>query len=168
MVNWTGALVETEIGLGPVLIRLLAATVLGGVIGLEREFLARPAGLRTHILVALASASFTIVTLELVHREMQGESNLSLDPTRIVQAVTAGVAFLAAGSIIQSRGRIQGLTTGAGLWLAGAVGTACGTGTLGIAAIATMLGLAVLLLLRLAEQFLPDASHDDEQMRDRR
>ncbi len=160
---------EAELGLVAVTVRMVAAVVLGAIIGFDREYMARPAGLRTHIMVALAAATFTIVALELVDRGAGSGNWLSLDPTRVVGAITAGVAFLAAGTIIQSRGRVHGLTTGAGLWLAGAVGMACGIGVLAIAAIATALGVIVLVVLRLAERHLPndfkkagDTSKDEE------
>lgn len=146
---------EAQLTLLDVTVRMVAAVVLGGVIGFDREYLARPAGLRTHIMVALAAATFTIVALELVHRGAGSGNWLSLDPTRVVQAITAGVAFLAAGTIIQSRGRVHGLTTGAGLWLAGAIGMACGIGALAIAAVAAALGVIVLVVLRLVERHLP-------------
>ena len=155
--DWLGPLFQTELGFGTVLVRLIAAVVLGAVIGFEREYLARPAGLRTHILVSLAAALFTVVALELAHREIAQSQGLSIDPTRVVEAVTAGVAFLAAGSIIRGKGGVKGLTTGAGLWLAGAIGTACGIGTIGIAAIVAGIGLIVLTVFRLLERDLPHA-----------
>jgi putative Mg2+ transporter-C (MgtC) family protein len=164
--DWLGPFAESEIGLGAVVVRMLAAVVLGAVIGFEREYLARPAGLRTHILVSLAAALFTIVALEFAHREIASDAGLSIDPTRVVEAVTAGVAFLAAGSIIRSRGDVKGLTTGAGLWLAGAIGTACGIGTIAIGAIAAAFGLVVLTLFRLLERQMPRADGNDGQKRE--
>lgn len=129
--------------IGTITVRLLLAAVMGGAIGIEREWRRRPAGLRTHILVAVASALFAILTLEIVHAEIiQGEA-IRTDPIRMIEAVTAGVAFLAAGTIIQSRGNVQGITTGAGLWLAGAVGVACGLGLWSIALLAVAIGLLV-------------------------
>ena len=159
---------ESEIGLTTVAIRMVAAVAFGAIIGFDREYLARPAGLRTHILVALAAAAFTIVALELVRRGIGGGSALSLDPTRVVEAITAGVAFLAAGTIIQSRGRVHGLTTGAGLWLAGAIGMACGIGALAVAAITTALGFVVLVVLRLVERRMPQADSSKEAPADDR
>lgn len=124
--------------------RLALATVLGAVIGFEREWRNQPAGLRTHILVALAAACFTIIGIEIVHTTQFNDEGARQDPLRLIEAVTAGVAFLAAGTIIVARGRIKGLTTGAGLWLAGAIGLAAGLGFWQIAAFATVLAVIVL------------------------
>jgi putative Mg2+ transporter-C (MgtC) family protein len=148
------AIFTTELGLDVIVIRLLVATLFGGIIGFEREYLNRPAGLRTHILVALAAATFALVTLELLeHAKSQGVT--STDPIRVIEAVTAGVAFLAAGTIIVAGGKVQGLTTGASLWLAGAIGVACGIGFYFIAILATGLAFVVLTVLRWMERHLP-------------
>jgi len=132
-----------------VLGRLFVAMIFGAIVGIDREVTARPAGLRTHMLVALAAAAFTIITFELSEILNAGSSDgLQGDPIRIIEAVTAGVAFLAAGSIIQRRGSVEGVTTGAGLWLAGALGLAAGAGYYTLGAIATVLALVVLTILR--------------------
>jgi len=123
-----------------IVLRLLLAIVLGGIVGFERETRKLPAGLRTHILVSLAAATFTLITIE-IYAEV---SDSRADPIRIVEAVTAGVAFIAAGAIIQSRGDVKGLTTGAAIWLAGAIGVACGIGYYLVALLAAVLGVAVL------------------------
>ena len=143
------ALPETEI-IG----RLVVSLLLGGVIGFDREVKNRPAGLRTHMLVALAASIFSITTLEIIAGlEKTGHT---ADPLRAIEAVTAGVAFLAAGTIIQSRVQISGLTTGASMWLAGAVGVACGFGFFSIAVLATGLALIVLVgLQRLSAKINP-------------
>jgi putative Mg2+ transporter-C (MgtC) family protein len=127
-------------------VRLAAAILFGAAIGWERESKNRPAGLRTHILVCLASATFTIVAIELVN--WAGRNGATSDPIRAIEAVTAGVAFLAAGTIIQSRGKVQGLTTGASLWLAGAIGVASGTGMYSLAIMVTALALIILTWLQ--------------------
>jgi len=131
--------------------RLLLAAVFGAAIGFEREWKNRPAGLRTHILVCVAAATFAILTVEIVHAPMFSTELLKdavkVDPIRVVEAVTAGVAFLAAGVVIFTRGEVHGLTTGAGMWLAGAIGVASGLGLWQIALFATILALAVLVLL---------------------
>ena len=134
-------------------VRMLLAAVLGAVIGLEREYSSRSAGLRTHMLTSLAAAVFTIITFELFHETQSREKGGSADPIRVIEAVTAGVAFLAAGAIIQSRGTVHGVTTGAGLWLSGAIGVASGGGYYTIAVMATVLALLILLVVaRLARQ----------------
>jgi putative Mg2+ transporter-C (MgtC) family protein len=127
--------------------RLLVAALLGGLIGLEREWRARPAGLRTHMLMALAACVFTLLTIEIVSSDFLTVPSVQADPVRVIEAVTAGVAFLAAGTLIQGRGRVHGLPTGAGMWLAGAVGLACGVGAYLVAVLAAMLGLGILTIL---------------------
>jgi putative Mg2+ transporter-C (MgtC) family protein len=131
--------------------RLLFAALLGAAIGFQREWRARPAGLRTHILICVAAATFGILTIEIAHSAAFGGRETAVDPLRAVEAVTAGVAFLAAGSILFSRGKVQGLTTGAGMWLAGAVGLSCGFGLWQIAALGTALILVVMELLHTFE-----------------
>ena len=139
--------------------RLLLAAVFGGAIGFEREWRNRPAGLRTHILVCVAAATLGILTIEIVHGPIFVKNAVQVDPIRVVEAVTAGVAFLAAGTILFARGEVRGLTTGAGMWLAGAIGLACGLGLWQIAGFATLLVLIVLGLLYVFEVKL-DLSQD--------
>lgn len=121
--------------------RMGTAVILGGVIGFERQLNATGAGLRTHVLVSLAASLFALIAAEMVVNQPEGDYS---DPLRLIEAVTSGVAFLAAGSIITSGGQIKGLTTGAGMWMAGAVGLACGMGNLVLAAFAA--GIAVFVL----------------------
>lgn len=140
----------------PVIVaRLLLAAVFGAGIGFEREWRNRPAGLRTHMLVCVAAASFAILTIEIVHAPMFTTEAIreavKVDPIRIVEAVTAGVAFLAAGVVIFTKGEVHGLTTGAGMWLAGAIGVACGLGLWQISLLATLIALIVLGLLHAFE-----------------
>lgn len=125
-------------------LRLGLACVLGGLIGLERELGKHDAGLRTHILVALASCVFTLVSWELYQHIRAIEQPATGDPIRIIEAVTAGAGFLAAGIIFQSGAKVHGLTTGAGVWTAAAIGVACGAGAYAIAGITTAIVLAVL------------------------
>ena len=147
-----GALVEefahpTFLSFPVIAARLLFAALLGALIGFEREWRARPAGLRTHILICVAAATFGILTVEISHSTAFIGRDVQVDPVRAVEAVTAGVAFLAAGSILFTRGTVQGLTTGAGMWLAGAVGLSCGFGLWQIAGLGTFLILVVMVLL---------------------
>jgi len=137
-----------------VVARLLLATIYGAAIGFEREWRNRPAGLRTHILVCVAAATFGILTIEIIHAPMFVVEGARFDPIRAVEAVTAGVAFLAAGTILFARGQVQGLTTGAGMWLVGAIGLACGLGLWQIAGFGTLLVLIVLILLQKLEDRL--------------
>jgi putative Mg2+ transporter-C (MgtC) family protein len=125
-------------------VRLGLACLLGGLIGLEREIGNHDAGLRTHILVALASCVFTLVAWEIYQHIRAIEQPATGDPVRIIEAVTAGAGFLAAGIIFQSGSKVHGLTTGAGVWTAAAIGVACGAGAYAIAIITTALALIVL------------------------
>jgi putative Mg2+ transporter-C (MgtC) family protein len=142
---------------GVAAIRLTAAVVLGGIIGVEREVNATGAGLRTHILVSLAACLFALIAYEMLAHHTGDKS----DPLRLIEAVTAGVAFLAAGSIITSGGKIKGLTTGAGMWMAGAVGLACGTGSLALAALASIIAVIVLWMFKGVSRSLSKESAED-------
>lgn len=142
-------------------LRIFMAVIVGTLVGLDRELRNKPAGVRTHILISLAAALFTLITFEL-HIQVAGEGgNRTADPVRIIEAVTAGVAFLAAGAIIQSRGNVQGLTTGANMWLAGALGVACGAGYYFLAVVGTVFALIVLVVLGKLEQRLTNKPPDD-------
>ena len=134
-----------------VLARLTGALVLCGLIGLERETRDRPAGLRTHMLVGLAAALYCLIMLEVLAASDIFSDRISSDPLRLIEAVTSGVAFLAAGMIIVTRGKVKGLTTGAGLWLAAAIGLSTGFGFWMMAAATTALALVVIKLVKVAE-----------------
>lgn len=139
--------VETHTEQHILLIRLLIAALLGGLIGFEREARNGQAGLRTHMLVSTAAALFTLLAFEIFYMAAaQGSSNT--DPIRAVEAVTAGIAFLGAGAIFQQRGSVVGLTTGAGMWLAGAVGVCVALGYYVIAAMVAVFAVIVLEALR--------------------
>ena len=114
--------------------RLVAAMFLGGAIGIEREFRSKDAGFRTHFLVALGSALFTVVS--------QYGFGIDLkDSSRVAAQVVSGIGFLGAGTIIFQKNMVRGLTTAAGLWVTAAIGLACGTGLFAVAAITTGLVL---------------------------
>lgn len=130
-------------------IRLLAALVLGGVIGWDREVNARAAGLRTHMLISLAAATFAIVAMELTSFEAAPGVRMQVDSLRLIEAVTSGVAFLAAGSIIITGASVRGVTTGASMWLCGAIGLCCGVGDITLAVLATVFAMTVLLLIQM-------------------
>ena len=132
--------------------RLIAALVLGALIGAEREYKSKPAGLRTHMLVSMAACLFILISQQLANLPFGAEDALRVDPLRLIEAVTAGVAFLAAGIIFSSGGVVHNITTGASMWLAGAIGLACGAGQMPLAAMATGIVLVVLYLIRLIER----------------
>ena len=106
------------------LLRLGLAALLSGLLGLDRELRHKPLGLRTNILVALGACSFGLMTLELVDLFRHDQSLGTVDPSRVVQ----GIGFLGTGAIIHSRGEVRGVTTGATVWVVGAIGLACGFG----------------------------------------
>jgi putative Mg2+ transporter-C (MgtC) family protein len=128
---------ETQIDLA---IRLTVGLVLGAIIGFERELHRQPAGFRTHSLVALGAALFTVVSAF-------GFTGDLVDPTRIAAQIVSGIGFIGAGTILQHRGHIRGLTTAASLWAVAAIGTAAGAGLYVVAIVGTLLILIVLAIL---------------------
>ncbi|CAN5262325.1 MgtC/SapB family protein [soil metagenome] len=132
------------------LLRLALAAVLGGMIGVERELREREAGLRTHLLVALGSALFTIVGAYGFQDFLaSGESVVRADPTRIAAQIVNGIGFLGAGAIIRQGFSVRGLTTAATLWVVAAVVLAAGAGYYSAAVITTALVLIALYPLRI-------------------
>jgi putative Mg2+ transporter-C (MgtC) family protein len=123
---------------GADLFDLILAVVLGGIIGAEREFNKKPAGLRTNILICLGAAVFTIISRRIVAGEPAGTA------ARVAAQIVTGVGFLGAGAIIQDRGGVHGLTTAATIWLVASIGTACGAGLRELAVISTAVAVAVL------------------------
>jgi putative Mg2+ transporter-C (MgtC) family protein len=119
--------------------------VLGAIIGFERELHRQPAGFRTHALVSLGAALFTVVSA-------YGFSGSSVDPTRIAAQIVTGIGFIGAGTILQHRGSVRGLTTAASLWAVAAIGMAAGAGMLPMAVIGTFLILVVLVILDRVEE----------------
>ncbi|TML17149.1 MAG: MgtC/SapB family protein [Actinobacteria bacterium] len=132
------------------LLRLALAAVLGGLIGVERELREREAGLRTHLLVALGSALFTIVGAYGFDAFLNtGASVVRADPTRIAAQIVTGIGFLGAGAIIRQGLSVRGLTTAATLWVVAAVGLAAGAGYYSVAVITTAIVLIALYPLRI-------------------
>lgn len=129
--------------------RLVLAFVLGGVIGWEREYEEKPAGLRTFILVCLGAALFILVTLEVVE-EAQTLTEVGptrVDPVRLISSVAQGIGFLGAGTIFVTRGSVLGLTTAAAIWATSAIGVACGLGLWRISLVGTVLTFITLQVL---------------------
>jgi putative Mg2+ transporter-C (MgtC) family protein len=131
--------------------RLLMAMLFAMALGIDREALDKPAGMRSHMLVSLAAACLTLMTFSIVDASDTFGDTVRTDPLRLIEAVVAGVAFLGAGAIIQSRGTVKGITTGASMWVAGAIGVASGLGQYALAAMTTALALVVLYALRKLE-----------------
>ena len=130
-------------------LRLLAAMAMGGLIGIERELRAKDAGLRTHFLVALGSALFTLVSQYGFGADLK-------DSSRVAAQVVSGIGFLGAGTIIFQKNVVHGLTTAAGLWVTAAIGLSCGTGMFAVAGATTVL---VLLGLEVVNALHPHRSH---------
>jgi len=126
--------------LAVVVIRVIAAVVLGGFLGIERERAGKPAGFRTHMLVCLGTALVVLACTEV---------KMSLDGlSRVIQGIVTGIGFVGAGTILKlnEQREIKGLTTAAGLWMTAAIGVACGLGGIGLAVIGTIVALLILAL----------------------
>ncbi len=124
--------------------RLIAAAFMGAVIGIERERHEHPAGIRTHMLVSIGSAAFTVLS---IYSFGQGS-----DPGRVAAQIVTGIGFLGAGSILKASGTIHGLTTAASLWVVAAVGMAAGAGAWGVAIATTIIVLISLWPLQAIER----------------
>ena len=127
------------------ILRLLLAVALGAAIGLEREFRQKPAGLRTNMLIALGSALFTVVSIEM------GRGNGT--PDRIAAQIVTGIGFLGGGAILRSGESVHGMTTAATIWVNAAVGMAAGAGAFAMATVATVITLIVLAVLPPVEAY---------------
>jgi putative Mg2+ transporter-C (MgtC) family protein len=138
-----------------VFLRLALAAGLGGAIGLEREYRQKPAGLRTNMLIALGSALFSILSIEL------GASASS--PDRIAAQVVSGIGFLGAGAILRSGENVHGLTTAATIWVNAAIGMAAGLGAYSVAAGGATLTLVVLALLPVMEGIFEERGGRDRR-----
>ena len=140
-----------------VALRLGLAIVLGGALGYEREFHDKPAGLRTHMMVALGAATFTLIAMELFARVTAAPPGevARIDPMRLLEGIIGGIGFLGAGSIIQARGSVEGLTTAGSLWFVGSVGVAIGGGYYVTAGLAVAAALLVLAGVGVLKRFLP-------------
>lgn len=128
-----------------ILLRLVLSILLGGLLGWNRESAHKPAGVRTHILVCLGSALVMVVSIELY----LNFSSPGMDPGRIAANIVSGIGFLGAGAIIHtSGGLIRGLTTAASIWMAAAIGMACGGGMFWVALMGALLALVVLTVVK--------------------
>ena len=123
--------------------QLLLATVLGAIVGLEREIKRKEAGLQTYSLVALGSCIFTITSFELFNFFLN-KTGVTFDPSSIIQAIAIGIGFIGAGVIFRQPSGIVGLTTAAGLWVVAAIGIAVGAQLYSLAVLATFLSLLLL------------------------
>lgn len=135
------------------IVRIAVATGLGGIIGFERDLHSRHAGLRTHIIVAMASATFMVVSAHFMFFQgyLDSTKHLDIDTSRIAASVVSGVGFIAGGTILRTGLTIQGLTTAAGLWLVTAIGLCAGAGMFVESIAVTLMGFIALSVLRFLE-----------------
>src|SRR5580698_4617784 len=134
---------------GEMLLRITAGASLGAVIGYERDRHRRPVGLRTHLIVAMAAATFMVISSQFVYWQRYGKGDLvEVDSSRIAASVVSAVGFLAGGAILRTGVSVQGLTTAAGLWLVTAIGMSSGAGMFVESAAVTVMGIVALTLLR--------------------
>ena len=131
--------------------RVLAAAVLGAVVGIEREVNDQPAGLRTHLTVALGAAVFGVISTLGFSEFVVGQRdvNVQFDVTRVASNVVVGIGFLGAGMIFRAGSKVRNLTTAASLWVTAAIGLATGVGDIGIAAVTTAFLVLALMALRI-------------------
>jgi putative Mg2+ transporter-C (MgtC) family protein len=131
-----------------VVIRLLAALVLGGLVGIQRERSHKPAGLRTHMLVCLGTASFVLAC----SASAFGSDAMS----RVIQGIVTGIGFIGAGSILKldQQHEIKGLTSAAGIWMTAAIGVTVGLGAVGLAVLSTLLALIILAVATKFEELV--------------
>ncbi|WP_427026478.1 MgtC/SapB family protein (plasmid) [Aureimonas ureilytica] len=134
--------------------RLGLATLVGLALGLDRELRGISAGIRTHAMVAMSSATITISALILFH-ELNGLTNSSPDPLRVVQGLAQAIGFVAAGAIFVSKGDVHNLTSAANIWLAAALGIAAGAGQVALVLIGAGFGILIISLVRLVERVIP-------------
>ena len=147
---------ETE-AMARITVRLIVAMIFGAVIGIQRERAGKPAGLRTHMLVALGAAVFIIAS---------GEFGMNPDSiSRVIQGLVTGIGFLGAGAILKlyDKRAVEGLTTAAGIWMTAALGVAVGLGRFGLALVATLLAWMTLSLVRQMEHILNRGARKSEE-----
>jgi putative Mg2+ transporter-C (MgtC) family protein len=141
-------------------LRLGVAAILGLMLGLDRQYRGRAAGLRTHGLICFSAAAMTASMISLFN---QFEGGLRMDPLRIYEATGTFIGIIGAGLIVFSRGRVTNLTTAAHLWLTAVIGIACGAGQWPLVAIGAFFSILMLTVLRLVERrFFPGTEEEGE------
>jgi putative Mg2+ transporter-C (MgtC) family protein len=141
--------VPAVIGHAELVTRIAVGSALGAVIGYERDRHRRPVGLRTHLIVAMAAATFMVISSQFVYAQHYGDHDLvEVDSSRIAASVVSGIGFLAGGAILRTGLTVQGLTTAAGLWLVTAIGMCAGAGMYLESAVVTTFGILALTVLR--------------------
>jgi putative Mg2+ transporter-C (MgtC) family protein len=156
----------TDVTIQEAALRLVLAIALGAVVGIDRELRHKPLGLRTNMLVALGAASFSLMALQLVDLLRDSPTIVQIDPVRVMEAIVGAIGFLGAAAIIQGRFEIVGATTGASIWVVGALGMACGFGFYALAFTIGIAGVLVLTVLgyithRSRRQRAPEPEEDE-------
>jgi len=144
--------------------KLTLAALLGGLFGLERDLHGHEAGLRTNIMIAVSSCLFTILSIEAFPIIGSG----TRDTARVAAQIVTGVGFLGAGTVLQAKNKIRGLTTAATIWLVAAVGMAAGTGAYGSAVFTTLLALGALVLLAPVSKALGQRARQQQSSKEKR
>lgn len=154
----------TDVTMKEAVVRLALAVALGAVVGIDRELRNKPLGLRTNMLVALGAASFSLMALQLVDLLRDSPAIVQIDPVRVMEAIVGAIGFLGAAAIIQGRFEIVGATTGASIWIVGALGMACGFGFYALAFTIGVVGVFVLTVLGfITARLAPERAIDREQ-----
>jgi len=135
-------------------LRLGLAASLGLLLGIDRELRGHDAGIRTHAMVSLSSAMIMVSSLMLSHAISQSGADAP-DPLRAIQGLSQAIGFIAAGMIFVDRGAVVNMTTAANIWIAAAIGIACGCGQYSIVIVGASLALLLLIVVKLLERFLP-------------
>ncbi|MBN4065805.1 MgtC/SapB family protein [Candidatus Amoebophilus asiaticus] len=133
------------------LIKLAIAMLLGSIIGSEREFAGKTAGMRTHALVSMGATLFVIISIMVT---AQFESSTVFDPLRVAAHIIVGVGFIGGGTIFMNKDKLSGITTAAGLWVAAGIGMATGFGLYILAVIVTLLTLFIFVILKYIEKLM--------------
>ena len=160
--DWYGlfGLNTLYIGVGEMVFRLVMAMIAGGLIGLDREFKKKPVGLRAFIIITMSTAGFALASLELAEG-YRAAGDATVDPSRHIQGILGAFGFLGAGAIIQSRGQLAGIATGASIFAAGAIGTAIGFGIIWLGFAIALLSVGTLKAVEMLQH-----EHDDLVERD--
>ncbi|WP_421785175.1 MgtC/SapB family protein [Hyphobacterium sp.] len=138
-----------------ILLRLLAATILGGALGIERQRQGKPLGIRPFVLVAVGSCLAVLASIEFGF-VADADETLNMDPAKVIGGILGGIGFLGAGAMFRSEGHVRGAATAAMVWMTGAVGIACAIGYLVPAAFAVSIALLTLLFTRPARMDDPN------------
>jgi putative Mg2+ transporter-C (MgtC) family protein len=142
------------------LLRLGLAALLGLLLGLDRELRGHDAGIRTHALVSLSSAMIMVSSLILY--EQLRQEDFAPDPLRSIQGLAQAIGFIAAGMIFVRRGSVVNMTTAANIWIAAAIGIACGCGQYAVVAVGAGFALVLLVIVRTLERWLPHANKEGD------